>query len=342
MIAQLTSLLPMQAASGVKIPTPDALSHKGTYWMPEQASTGAADVDWMYYGILGMCIFWFLLITVAVVYFTWKYRWRPERQRAEPSPPHHDLLEITWTIIPSIIVVIIFVLGWKGYINLATPPQKATRIKVTGAKWVWNFQYDNPSPGGEAIGMTNELHVPANQPVRLVMTSVDVIHSMFIPSFRVKQDVVPARYTYLWFQAKQPGEYRLTCAEYCGKEHSLMKGKVVVHPPGGFEQWLAAEAAARGKPSPERGKTLYDNNCQACHSNDGSARTGPSFKGLFGKEESLADGSKVTVDENYLRRSMEEPGAQVVAGFQPIMPPFKGVLSDKDIDSLIEYIRTLK
>jgi cytochrome c oxidase subunit II len=340
MIASLTKLMPM--ATEVKIPTPDALSHHGTYWMPEQAASQASSVDNLYYGILGLCIFWFVAITIAVVYFTWKYRWRPERPHAEPSPAHHDLLEITWTIVPSIIVVIIFVLGWKGYINLATPPQKATRIKAIGSTWVWNFTYDNPAPGGEPITSTNELHVPVGQPVRMVMTSTDYIHSLYIPSFRVKQDVVPARYSYLWFDAKLPGEYRLTCAEYCGKEHSLMKGKVVVHRAGEFEQWLEQKAAEGAVVSPERGAKVWENNCKACHSNDGSPGTGPTFKGLFGKKESLSDGSSVDVDENYIRDSIENPTARVVSGFQPVMPTLKGVISDKDIDSVIEYIRSLK
>jgi len=347
MIAQLTSLLPMAAAaaSGVKVPTPDALHHEGTFWLPPQASTQADKVDWLYYGILGLCIFWFALITVLVIYFTWKYRWRPERPHAEPSPAHHDALEITWTVIPSIIVVIIFVLGWKGYINLATPPQKALHVKVTGHAWAWSFQYDNPTPGGDPISTDTgdgALHVPVNMPVTLTMTSTDYIHSFYIPAFRIKQDVVPARYTHLWFQATEPGEYRVTCAEYCGKEHSLMKTKVVVHRPGEFEQWLEAQAAANATVSPEQGEKIYQNNCKPCHTTDGSPGTGPTFKGVFGRVETMSDGTQVTVDENYIRKSIEEPSFQVVKGFQPVMPTLKGVLSDKDIDSLIEYIRTVK
>lgn len=339
MISPFT-FLPLQPAAELRNPSPDALEHSGTYWMPDQASTVAGGVDSMYYAILGLSIICFVAITVAVVYFVMKYRYRKGvHEKPLPSPTHNDSLEITWTIIPSIIVVIIFVLGWEGYINMATPPKQALEIKVTAQKWSWSFSHK--AGVGENVS-DQELHVPVNRPVRLVMTSQDVLHSFWVPAFRVKQDVVPARYTYLWFTATRPGEYRLYCTEYCGKDHSQMKTKVVVHPAGGYETYLEMKVEEdNNMPPAELGKKKYPL-CEACHSIDGSARTGPSFKGLFGREETLIDGSKVMVDENYLRESILDPTAKIVQGYQPVMPTFKGQLSDKQIDGLIEYIKSLK
>lgn len=346
MMSSLTSFFAMQAASaapaaaeaGVKVPTPDAYEHTGTYWMPEQASSMAHDVDWLYYAVLALNVVCFVAITIIVVYFCWKYRARPGH-KAEPSASHNDALEITWTIIPSIIVVIIFVIGWKGYINMATPPKKALEIKVVGQKWDWFFKYK--TAGGQEY-TDSELHVPINQPVRLLMTSTDVLHSFFVPAFRVKQDVVPARYTHLWFKAIKPGTYRMYCAEYCGQGHSQMKTKAVVHPPGGYEKWLEEkELELMNMPPEQLGEKTYKL-CAQCHSIDGSKGNGPSFKGLFGKTETLADGSTAVVDENYIRESIEDPNAKIVSGYQPIMPTFKGQLRQQQIDGLIAYIKTLK
>jgi cytochrome c oxidase subunit II len=308
----------------------------GTYWMPQTASTVAEEVDWLFYGILGLTIFWFVVITAAVVYFCIKYRARPGHA-PEPSASHNDALEITWTIVPSIIVVIIFVLSWRSYVNIITPPQNAMEIQVQARAWSWQFTHK----GGLS---SDELHVPVNQPVKLVMTSSDFLHSMFIPAFRVKMDVLPRRYTHVWFEATKPGIYRLYCAEYCGKDHSRMKTRVIVHRPGGYEQYLAELDALQDTMDPkELGRQLYTGRgCIACHSIDGTPMVGPTFKGVFGTTQQMVDGSSATVDENYLRESIVDPMAKIRAGYQPVMPPFAGQLSDRELTGLIEFIKSLE
>jgi cytochrome c oxidase subunit II len=308
----------------------------GTYWMPPAASVNVDDVDWLFYGILGLSAFCFIGITVVVVYFAWKYRQRPGH-KAEPSISHSDPLEMTWTIIPSIACVIIFIFGWRGFLDLNTPPKHAYEIQVVGEKWNWSFRYPNG-------WQDTNLHVPVNEPVRLLMRSKDVIHSFFVPAFRVKQDVIPNRYTKLWFEATVPGVYRLYCAEYCGTEHSKMKRLVVVHPSGGFRQYLdAAEQALLDMPPVALGKHLYEaRGCAQCHSLDGSVKTGPSWKGIFGQAHQMTSGQQVKVDENYLRNSILEPNSQVRAGFSPVMPTFKGQLKDDQIDGIITFIKCLK
>ena len=200
-----------------------------------------------------------------------------------------------------------------------------------------------PVPVDGDVVSDDVLHVPVDRPVRVVMRAKDVIHSFYIPAFRVKQDIVPGRYTKLWFTPTKPGVYRMFCAEYCGKDHSMMKTTVVVHPPGGYERYIAQQLDEQSNiPPAQLGKKLYQQRgCAGCHSLDGSPLSGPSFKGLFGKNETLTSGS-VLVDENYLRESILDPNAKVVKGFQPVMPSFKGQLSDKQLDGLIEYIKTIK
>jgi cytochrome c oxidase subunit 2 len=304
--------------------------------MPDQASSVAAGVDWMFYGILALSAVCFVGITVATLLFVWRYRHR-EGHKAEPSSSHNDTLEITWTVIPSLIVVVIFVLGWKGYVDMATAPRHALEVNVTAQKWSWQFTYPNG-------WVDNTLHVPVDEPVRMVMTSTDVLHSFFVPSFRVKQDVVPSRYTKLWFRATRPGTYRLFCAEYCGQQHSDMKTVVVVHPPGGYEKYLQeAEDRMLNLPPRELGELLYNKRgCPQCHTIDGAPSTGPTFKGIWGEARQFADGSAGVVDENYVRESILEPQAKVRAGFNPVMPTFKGKLKDKHITGIIEYIKSLK
>ncbi|MCG8416595.1 MAG: cytochrome c oxidase subunit II [Proteobacteria bacterium] len=309
-----------------------------TFWLPEAASVTTDNVDWIYLGLIGLSIFCFIGITAAVVYFTIKYRQRPGHERPLPSPSHNNPLEITWTLIPAIICVFLFVAGWRGYVDLATPPQHALEISVTGLKWKWKFTYPNgvDDPNGE-------LHVPVNRSVRLVMSSNDVIHSFFIPAFRIKQDVVPQRYTQLWFKATQPGVYRMYCAEYCGLEHSQMKTVIVVHEPGGYADYLARiEEQALNIPPAELGKKMYDNYCIACHTLDGTTKVGPSFKDLvLGGQNEMTDGSSIVVDENYIRESIVEPQAKVRKGYPASMPSFKGVLSDKKINGVIAFIKSL-
>lgn len=309
------------------------------YWLPEPVSVTTESVDWLYYGVLGLSYFCFIGITIAVIYFVLKYRKRPGHDQAQPSPSHNNPLEITWTVIPAIICVFLFLFGWRGYIDVATPPEHALEIQITGQKWFWTVKYPNGYNDPN-----NELHVPVNRSVRLIMTSNDVLHSFFIPVFRVKQDVVPRRYTELWFKATKPGVYRVYCAEYCGKDHSQMKTVVVVHEPGGYQKYLERvdEAENAGPADVKTGEKVYNQFCIACHTLDGSARVGPSFKNLvMGSDHKMTDGSMVKVDENYLKESILDPMAKIRDGYPPGMTPFKGVLSDKKIDSVILFIKSL-
>jgi cytochrome c oxidase subunit 2 len=317
--------------------------------MPTKADSGMGHVDWMFYAILGLSIFCFVAITVAVVYLTWRYRARPGH-KTEPSTAHDNVLEVTWTIIPSIICVFIFIGGWKGYLNMTTAPGDAMEINVVGQKWVWGFTYTKDLDTLQR----GELHVPVNRPTKLIMRSEDVLHSFYVPAFRVKQDVIPGRYSYVWFQPDLPGVYRVYCAEYCGDAHSDMKTKVIVHEPGGYEKWLDAEyekdqVDCNELPDAERqecflsqGEKIYTSKgCKQCHSLDGSAGTGPTFQGMWGQSRTFSDGSTGTVDENYVRESLLDPMAKIRSGFNPVMPTFKGKLKDKDIDAIIFWMKSL-
>jgi cytochrome c oxidase subunit II len=283
-----------------------------------------------------MSFFFFFAIAGVVVYFTIRYRHRPGH-KSEPSAAHNDVLEITWTVIPTIICVFLFLYGWREYIHMATPPQRAVEIQVVARKWAWQFTHQNGV-------QDSNLHVPVNTPVRLVMTSQDVLHSFFAPVLRVKQDIIPRRYTFVWFEATKPGTYRLYCAEYCGTDHSQMKVNVVVHDPGGYERYLAdAQERMQNLPPVELGKIAYEKKgCAGCHSLDGSPKVGPTFKGVFGTEITLKDGAKVVADENYLRESILNSQAKARPGYPPSMPSFEGQLKEKELTGLVEFIKSLK
>ncbi len=309
---------------------------QSNFWMPRAVNAAADSSDTMFYAVLGMSFFFFFAIAAAVIGMVIKYRHRPGH-KAMPSSSHNDAMEITWTVIPTIICVFLFVYGWRSYLKISTAPTKAVEVQVQAWQWQWEFKHAN--------GVTDEnLHVPVNTDVRLVMTARDVLHSFFIPVMRVKQDLVPRRYTYTWFHATKPGVYRLYCTEYCGQGHSSMSKVVVVHEPGGYERYLADKGALQNSLSgPELGKQLYSSKgCIGCHSLDGGAMAGPTWKGMFGHDVELTDGSKVMVDETYLRSSILAPAKQVVKGFAPSMPSFEGQLSEKEITGLIEYMKSLK
>lgn len=307
-----------------------------TFWMPPQGSTIAGEVDWLFNFILGISVVFFVLIVAVMMVFVVKYRRREGRETASPSPSNNTLLEITWMAISIMLVVIIFFFGFKSYLNISTPPANAYEIQVAGQKWDWSFTYPNGY-------VDQDLHVPADRPVELVMTSVDVIHSFYVPAFRVKMDVVPGRFTKTWFEATMPGEYDIFCAEYCGTGHSDMSAMVIVHTSGEFGPWLEKASNFLLTMTPEEGgRKLYEiRGCQQCHSVDGGPRTGPTFFKMFGKEETLADGSIITVDEAYIRESVLEPNAKVVAGFEPVMPTYQGRLRDDEIAALTAYLRSL-
>lgn len=310
-------------------------SYDPSLWMPQQASDAAPGVDLMFDIIMWLSIFCFVGIAAAVVYFTWKYRARPGH-KTQPSPSHNDKLEITWTVIPSIIVVFIFLFGWRGFLDLTTPPKNALEIQVKAWKWNWEFTHYNGVKD-------NVLHVPKDTPVRLIMTSQDVLHSFFVPVFRVKQDVIPKRYTQLWFKATKAGTFRLYCTEYCGRDHSMMKTVVVVHEGDGYKNYLQSKYDEFLNSPPEvLGEMFYkQKGCVTCHTTDGSDKAGggPSFKGNFGQERAITGAGSVLVDENYLRESMVNPAAKIRSGYPPIMPKLE--LSDAEIDSLIAYIKSL-
>lgn len=313
-----------------------------SFWLPTDASVTTRNIDWVWDFMVWMSVLTALAIFVAMFHFVTKYKAksRAANEAVEKSAEHNTALEITWSVIPLFVVIALFVWGFKGYVDLRTPPKDAMELRANAQKWKWTFDYKCPTGG-----MTDDtLHVPIDRPVRMIISSVDVLHALYIPAFRTKMDAVPGRYTDLWFQATKAGDYPLFCAEYCGTSHSDMLTHVVVHPAGEYETWLkTACEKADSMVGPERGKKLFtQQGCDTCHSVDGTPKIGPTWKGLFGKSEPLANGSSVQVDENYLRESILDPAAKVVKGYAPSMPTYQGKLSDKDIDGLVEYIKTLK
>ena len=326
------------------------IDEAGTFWMPKAVNAAADGSDTMFYTLLGLSLFFFVSISFAVIYFTIKYRHRPGH-KALPSAAHNDVLEITWTVIPTIICVFLFWFGWRSYIRVASVPNKAVEISVVARKWAWDFTHEN--------GVNDsDLHVPAGVPVRLVMTSVDVLHSFYAPALRVKQDVVPRRYTYAWFNATKPGTYRLTCAEYCGTSHAQMACKdidaksgrcmrravVVVHPNlEDYKRYLTDKQGSQANLSPvELGKLVYGRMCSSCHTVDGTPRVGPTWSSPdWNTEITVTDGT-VKMDENYIRESIVAPQKRARPGFAKSMPSFEGQLKENDIKGLIAYIKSLK
>jgi cytochrome c oxidase subunit 2 len=309
-------------------------------WLPETASSFAGRVDGVIWFVTIISLVFFLLITILLVVFAIKYRRRTEAD-VTPYQTSNHTLEVVWTIIPSILVLLIFGYGLVVFDELRTPPQGAIEVNVTGKQWLWIFEYEN---GKKSI---NDLYVPEGVPVKLVMHSDDVIHSFYVPQFRTKQDIVPGMYTYLWFKATRQGEFDIFCAEYCGAAHSGMLGKVKVLSRENYESWLKGEPAEVAKAesaSPaERGRELYTKRgCNACHSVDGTPGVGPSFKGIYGEEASLQDGASAMVDENYIRESIFEPQAKIVRGYPPVMPSFKGIVSEEEVADIIAFIKSLK
>ena len=307
-----------------------------TTWLPERATENAATVDGLFYFIFWICLFFFTLLMAVMVIFAIRFRRKEEGEAVEESPSHNTKLEVVWTAIPILLVVVIFFYGFQAYIDQVTPPTNAYEIQVTGQKWKWTFTYPN--------GYMDELlHVPADRPVRLVMASEDVIHSMSIPAFRVKQDVVPGRYTKVWFEATKPGEYDIYCAEYCGDQHSSMISTVIVHTGDEFDAWLAEHSdSLAGGSLVEGGERMYNLlGCKQCHTLDGAAGVGPTFKDLYGSMRHIRDQDDCECDEDYVRESMLDPMARVSQGFEPVMPTFKGRIKDKEITAVVEFLKSL-
>jgi len=299
---------------------------------PEQASGFAGRVDNLYFFITAVTAFFAVLVVVLVFVFATKYRRRHADQVGVPV--HGALaLEITWTLIPLVLAMVMFVWGASVYFALAKPPSDTMEIYTVGKRWMWKFQHVT---GQREI---NELHVPVNKPVKLIIGSEDVIHSVYVPAFRVKMDAVPGRTTTLWFTATKPGRYHLFCTEYCGMKHSGMVGWVTVMEPQAFQTWLAGGPASGNML--EAGQKLFtDLACVTCHRDDSGGR-GPSLKGLFGTTVRLQTGASVKADENYLRESIMSPQAKIVEGYQPLMPTFQGLVSEEQLMQLLAYIKSI-
>ena len=300
---------------------------------PEQASTMATRIDAIYFVLLGLSIFFGLLVAGLVIILGIRYRSAANVDRSNVL--HESMaLEFGWSFIPFLLAMGIF--GWSAvvYADIYSPPDDSLEIYIIGKQWMWHAQH----PLGKSE--INDLHVPINQPVKLVMTSQDVIHSFYIPAFRIKQDVLPGRYTTMWFEATQPGEYHLFCAEYCGTEHSQMIGTVTAMEQQDYQAWLSGDVASESMA--EVGERLFNQNgCASCHMDVDGGR-GPSMVGLFGSEETLDDGSTVLVDEAYLRESIVDPTAKIAAGYEPIMPSYAGVISEGGILQIVAYIKSLE
>jgi cytochrome c oxidase subunit 2 len=297
---------------------------------PEQASTMAGHVDALYIFLLIVTGMMTLLIFFCLVFFAARFRYRPgiPAEQIEGS----TALEITWSTIPFLIFMVIFAWGAVVYFKERTPPADSTEVYVVAKQWMWKLEH------AEGQREINELHVPVGRDVKMIMTSQDVIHSFFVPAFRIKQDVVPGRYTVAWFRATKPGVYHLFCAEYCGTQHSGMVGSIVVQEPAQYEAWM--NGGSTGPLSATGEKVFAELGCATCHRNDAQGR-GPNLQGVFGKPVQLEDGRTVTADENYLRECILDPGAKRVKGFQPVMPTFQGLVSEEQVNALVAYIKSI-
>jgi cytochrome c oxidase subunit 2 len=302
---------------------------------PAQFTTTTEVIDPIFIFIFGACLVLLIGITAAMVYFVVRYH----RSRA-PEPTStvdgNHLLEIIWIVLPTILVMAMFYYGWAGFLALRNVPKGALDITATARMWSWNFSYTN--------GKTSpKMYVPAGKPVRVELVSVDVIHGFFVPAFRIKRDVVPGMSNYVWFVAPKTGSYDIYCSVYCGTSHSAMISTVEALPEAEFEAWLK-DVPAAGK-GVDAKALMEQHGCLGCHSLDGSPGAGPSFKGIWGRSTLVAEGGKdktVTADEAYLKRAILDPQADVVKGFQPIMPSFKDTLKDEEVRAMIEYLKGVK
>jgi cytochrome c oxidase subunit 2 len=299
---------------------------------PAQASTFARDVDALYFFIVAVCAFFGIGVAVAVIYLGLRYRKTHDAEigaRIEGSLP----LELLWSVIPTIIAMFMFGWGASVFYHLRRPPEEALQLYAVGKQWMWKFQH----PEGQRE--INELHVPAGRPVKITISSEDVLHSLYLPAFRTKMDAIPGRYTYLWFEAQEPGTYHIFCTEYCGTNHSGMIGSVTVLEPAAYQAWL--QGGAEGGTLAQRGARLFDSlACNSCHVDSGQGR-GPSLKDIVGSTVTLQDGSTVVVDDAYLRESILTSQAKIVRGFQPLMPTFQGLISEENLVALIEHVKSL-
>lgn len=300
---------------------------------PDQASTIAVGIDHLYYFLTAVDLFFTALIFLTIFFFAVRYRRRSATERPAKTKTFLPL-ELSWTVIPMILCGVMFTWSASLFIRNSRPPKNATEIFVIGKQWMWKIQHPE---GNREI---DELHVPLGTDIRLIMTSEDVIHSFYVPAFRMKMDVVPGRYTSTWFKATKTGKYHLFCAEYCGTKHSEMVGSVYVMDPVDYEDWLNRSTTATQSMAQAGEKLFTQLGCQTCHVEESGAR-GPSLHGLYNKPVSLAGGGVIQADDGYLRQSILDPAGQVVDGFLPIMPTYKGQVSEEDVLQLISYIKSL-
>jgi len=297
---------------------------------PARASTAAGNVDALYIFLIIVSGMMTLLVFTAIIIFAARYRHRRGvlAEQIEGSIP----LEVTWSIIPLGVFMVIFVWGAVVYFHSRTPPRDSTDVYVIAKQWMWKLQH------AEGQREINSLHIPVGRDVRLIMTSQDVIHSFFVPAFRMKQDVLPGRYTTAWFHATKAGTYHLFCAEYCGTQHSGMIGDIVVMEPAQYEAWMSG--GNTGPLSATGEKLFAELGCATCHRSDTQGR-GPTLQGVFGKPVQLQDGRIVTADENYIRESILDPGSKIVNGFKPVMPTFQGLVNEEQVNALVAYVKSL-
>jgi cytochrome c oxidase subunit II len=297
----------------------------------------SGSVDNVFYFITGICVALLLGVTGVMLYFVYRYS---RKRNPDPDDITGNVpLEVIWTVIPTLLVLAMFWVGWKGFEYMRTVPPDAMLVKVTARMWSWSFQYENGKQSAT-------LNLPVGKPVKLSITSVDMLHSLSIPAFRVKEDAVPGRETYLWFLPDEAGTYDLFCTEYCGAGHSAMITKVIVMPVKDFESWYTrkTDAERSAKKLPDGAKLVQEKGCVACHSLDGSAKVGPTLKGVYGRKVTVVTAGKereITVDDEYIKRSLLVPQADIVKGFPPIMPSQKGLLKENEIDAIIQYLKNL-
>jgi len=307
----------------------------GTHFMPFAATEIAKGVDALYAFLLSASFISCVLVIGGLIVFVTKYRRRSEADKT-PYISHNMTLEFLWSFIPFVIFMVVFVWGWIIFHKLRVFPENSLEIAVYAQKWNWNFEYKN---GRRTAG---EVVVPVDQPVKLLMTSRDVLHSFYVPAFRNKQDVIPGRYVAYGFHAKHEGTYNLFCAEYCGDQHSGMLGRVRVVSREKFDEWLGNDPY-KGLASADVGRKVFEGRCVACHDSGDLKKIGPAFKGLFGRSESMTGGASLVVDENYIRESILNPNAKVVSGYPSgVMPTFAGQLDEQELMGVIDFIKTLK
>ncbi|MBJ6759668.1 cytochrome c oxidase subunit II [Myxococcaceae bacterium JPH2] len=321
-------------------------------FLPERASTFADRIDFLHYFVVGTTMVASAGVGLAALFMFFRYRRRVENQATEYVVPNLKT-EFLFVSVPLVFFLAWFAIGFRDFTWFTTPPKDSMDVYVMGKQWMWKFSYPE-GPNG-----VNVLHVPANRPVRLLITSRDVIHSFFVPSFRIKMDALPGRYTQAWFEATKPGTYQVLCTEYCGLSHSKMLAEVVVMAPEEYDNWIKEQRRGRLQ---DRQDALADNSlvpgtarmaeqgqklagtqgCLKCHSVDGSQHIGPTFLGMYDRLEHLQDGQNIRVDEAYITQSMMDPGAHIVAGYQNVMPTYQGKLQGPESAAIVEYIKSLR